>query len=75
MLPVAWLAAGLKRIGSEPQALRGVLIEPVGDVVFSLRRGADVWPANEVRMPQRSVADQIERLHVVPVGMFELPDG
>ena len=26
-------------------------------------------------MPQRSIADEVECLHVVPVGVFELPDG
>ena len=66
---------GLKGIGFQPHAFCGVLLEPVGDVVLSLRCGADVRPANEIRMPQRSIADQIGRLHVFPVGVFELPDG
>lgn len=42
---------GLKRIGSEPHAFRGVLFEPVGYMVFSLRHGTDVGPAHEARIP------------------------
>ncbi len=64
-----------QRIGSEVLALCGVLIDPVGYVVFALRSRTDVRPADEVWMPQRSIADEIECLHVVPVGVFELPDG
>jgi len=66
--------SGSQGIRFEPQALRGVAIEPIGDVILSLRCRADVRPANEIRMPQRPVADQIERLHIVPVGVLELPD-
>src|SRR5260370_33057653 len=40
-----------------------------------LRRRTDIRPADEVCVPQRSIADEIEDLHVVPVGVFELPDG
>jgi hypothetical protein len=66
---------GSERIGPKVQALCGVLIDPVGYVVFMLRRRTAVGPAEEVRVPQCSIADQIEDLHVVPVGVFELPDG
>src|SRR5580704_15133602 len=66
---------GPERIGPEVQALCGVLIDPIGYVVFALRGGADVRPADEVCVPQRSIADEIEDLGVMPVGVFELPDG
>jgi len=66
---------GSERIGPKVHALRGVSIDPVGYVVSTLRGRTDVRPADEVRMPQRSIADEIEYLHIVPVGLFELPDG
>src|ERR1700737_2248134 len=43
---------GPERIGPEVQAFCGVLIDPVGYVVFTLRGGAHVRPAEEVRVPQ-----------------------
>ena len=74
---VAGRVAGCRpeRIGPKVQALCGVLIDPVGYMVFTLRGRTDIRPAEEVRVPQRSIADEIECLHVVPVRIFELPDG
>jgi hypothetical protein len=74
---VAGCVAGCRpeRIGPKAQALCGVLIDPVGHVVFMLRGRTAVGPAEEVRVPQGSIADEVECLHVVPVGLFELPDG
>jgi hypothetical protein len=68
-------ACGPERVGPEVQALCGVLIDPVSDVVFVLRGGADERPADEIRVPQRSIAGEVEGLDVVPVGEFELPYG
>src|SRR5579862_6546430 len=52
--------SGSQGVGLEPQALRAVAIEPVGDVILSLRRRTDVGPANEILVPQRSIANKVK---------------
>src|SRR5438105_163881 len=47
---------GPERVGPEVQALCRVLIDPVSDVVFVEWGGADERPADEIRVPQRSIA-------------------
>jgi hypothetical protein len=68
-------ACGPDRIGPKAQTFCGVLIDPVSYVVFMLRGRTAVGPAEEVRVPQGSITDEVECFHAVPVGLFELPDG
>ena len=41
--------------GLESEALRSLRSDPVSDVVFGDRRGADRRPAEEVRMPKVAI--------------------
>ena len=64
----------LDRVGLQLHALGRVRGDPIGDVIFSRRRGTNIWPTEEVLVPERAILLQIVGFHVFPVRFFQVPD-
>ena len=64
----------LDRVGLQLQSLGRVRRNPIGDVIFSRRRRTNIWPTEEVLVPERAILLQIVGFHVFPVRFLQIPD-
>ena len=57
----------LDRVRLKRNAFGRIRSDPVCDVIFSHRCGADKWPAEKVFVPEAAIVLQVISLHVFPV--------